>query len=440
MAAVFLHSSFRSGSTYVWNQFRQLSSTTAYYEPLHESLGFDAKRLLSLTGESWNSHHPTLDAPYFSEYRPFVEGDRVRHFAPEFSYRQFFLAAEAPQPALQSYVGMLIDHATAQGKTPVFGFSRSLGRVGWLKSHFDSFNVIVLRQPRKQWSSVIQQATTYGRPYFLTTNFLICGQNRTHPLIRPLLDVYDIPLIETSHPARDLACYEQFLSGVSHEIAYFVFFYLYLATLVDSWPVADLILDVDRLSAEVDYRSRVSLELFNRTGLAVDFSNANVNRYQVDQPDLDYAAIERNVIATLASVPGLSPEHPVLKAFRPATGRSLRASASGTPPAPATWYDRQLATLETRLAQREEDVAGLTVQIHQIRTSTSWRVTEPLRVAIDLMRRLAAPGRDLGHRRSSWWSDLPLVFSETTGFGPTTARSDDHAFAPSPLHPRKCPP
>jgi hypothetical protein len=446
MGTIFLHSSFRSGSTYVWSKFRELPSTTAYYEPFHESLGLDIQRLLSLTGDSWNSHHPALNAPYFSEYRPFIEDNRVRNFASDFSYRRFFLGADAVQPGLQNYVGMLIDHAASLGKTPVFGFSRSLGRIGWLKAHFNSFNVLVLRRPRKQWASIVQQATTYGHPYFYTTNFVICGQNRNHPLVRPLIDVYDIPLIETADASRDIASYERVLSGVTNEVGYFIFFYHYLTTLIESGPAADLILDMDRLSADTGYRSEVTARIQDCTGETIDVSDADINRYRVRPPDIDYPSIERKVIAVITEGLGLSPDHPVLKAFQPAAGAALRSPAARSAPAaatrpatwPATWYDQQLAVLQTRLAQRDGEIAGLTTQLDQIRASTSWRITEPLRYATDFVRRVTASGS--GALQSRWGSEFPRALSKTTGFGPTTAHPDDHAYAASPLHPRKCPP
>jgi len=70
--AIFLHSSWRAASTYVWSKFRQRPDTYCYFEPLNE-------HLFTLTAEvvdrfvPWSfANHPALGAPYLEEYRPLI--------------------------------------------------------------------------------------------------------------------------------------------------------------------------------------------------------------------------------------------------------------------------------------------------------------------------------------------------------------------------------
>ena len=69
---VFIHSSWRTSSTWVWLKFRQLPETMSYYEPFH---GLLAKRTRaeaqSIDYRSWDSNHPPGD-PYGLEYLPLI--------------------------------------------------------------------------------------------------------------------------------------------------------------------------------------------------------------------------------------------------------------------------------------------------------------------------------------------------------------------------------
>ena len=68
--SIFLHSGFRSGSTWFWHRFREARGTLAYYEPFHEKLAQLSLAHVSEFGpQHWPSGHPELAAPYFAEYR-----------------------------------------------------------------------------------------------------------------------------------------------------------------------------------------------------------------------------------------------------------------------------------------------------------------------------------------------------------------------------------
>ena len=300
MVAVFLHSGWRTGSTYIWNQFRRQPTTLAYYEPLHERLDHPGENLVRAYWNTETSHHPSLDAPYFSEYQPLIEAGQLSLFQPEFSYRRFFLSAEDKEPALQRYLQMLIGHADKSNRKAVLGFSRSLGRVGWLKQNFDAVHLIIHRNPRRQWASIYHQQVKYKNSYFLVNQFLICGQNRTHPALQPLIQRYDIPLIQTSCVDNDIVLYQKIFDGIGGNIAYMVFYYLWRLTQILAAPYCDVLVNIDRLSIDSAYRIQTTAAIQAQTGLTPSFDDATSGRPDVAMPELDYLKIETFVEGLLA--------------------------------------------------------------------------------------------------------------------------------------------
>ncbi len=300
MKTVFIHSGWRTGSTYVWNKFRKAPGTLAFYEPFHERLGTEAHRLLSLGSDPERTHHSDLTQPYFAEYRPLVDGAGIRHFRIGFSYRRFFLDQHEPDPDLYRYVAQLIERAAESGCRPILGFSRSLGRVGWLKHGFPSVNLLVTRAPRRQWASIVHQRDRQQISYFLVNQFLICGQNRDHPLIRPLIDVYDIPLVRTSSVDHDIAIYQRLFGDVGDRIGYMVFYYLWRITQETARPHADLVIDLDHLAADPESLTAIQATIARETGLAVSFDDIDCDRYGVACPELDYEEIEAFVASVMA--------------------------------------------------------------------------------------------------------------------------------------------
>lgn len=163
---IWIHGSWRTGSTYVWGKFRGHPDYFAYYEPFHEVLEtLSLDDIARTTTTAWPSHHPDIGAPYYAEYRPLVETIGVKGFEFPFSYINFFLHAD-PLPAQKRYLDGLLAHAAGRGR-PVFGFCRSWGRVGWFKRHFAGTHIALTRDPLALWRSAHRRLAIYGDTYFL---------------------------------------------------------------------------------------------------------------------------------------------------------------------------------------------------------------------------------------------------------------------------------
>ena len=86
--AVFLTGRFRSGSTLLWNIFRNVPGCVAYYEPLHDML------LAHIDcGTAPTQSHPGVTS-YWDEYCPLIENLRRMHSA-EFGVTRLHMEAEA---------------------------------------------------------------------------------------------------------------------------------------------------------------------------------------------------------------------------------------------------------------------------------------------------------------------------------------------------------
>src|SRR5579864_2879347 len=121
-SALFITGRFRSGSTLVWNMFRQVPAVAAYYEPLHD-------RLLD-----W-LEHPIAPQPthfhvdtYFAAYPP--RRDIAAYHRRWFAGSNLYLEAKDQEPVLEAYIRFLIEAAAP--RLPVLKFNRVDFRLGWL--------------------------------------------------------------------------------------------------------------------------------------------------------------------------------------------------------------------------------------------------------------------------------------------------------------------
>jgi hypothetical protein len=140
-------------------KIRKYDSTVCFYEPFHEILATVTRsEALSLAPHSWNSRHPAAEA-YLLEFIPLIRNTGgVRLFVPEISYRRF-LPAGGPgrdlHPQEIKYLALLMRHANRLRRIPVFGFTRSLGRLAAITKQFPGIHIFQYRNLWAQWVSWI---------------------------------------------------------------------------------------------------------------------------------------------------------------------------------------------------------------------------------------------------------------------------------------------
>jgi hypothetical protein len=264
---IFVHSSFRTSSTWIWSKFRAAPDVIAYYECFHESLQFfSATDIEALHPSFWDSGHPGTE-PYFTEYLPLLQkGGGVTGFEQGMAFDRFFPAKGYNGPlsrAEKVYIRRLIDRATRLRRTPCVTCKRSLGRVRALKHSMGGTHIVLQRNYLQQWRSYREQVKN-GNPYFLNKFLQTIALNQHEPFIAFLADfVHNEP-----GGAADIVS-----SELDNDDLFAVFaafhFYLYLLTLDDS----DVTIRTSDLP-DADYRHSTEKLLQRLTGLIIDLGDA----------------------------------------------------------------------------------------------------------------------------------------------------------------------
>ncbi|SIT48545.1 conserved hypothetical protein [Paraburkholderia ribeironis] len=277
--AVFLHTGWRSAGTWVWSRLRELDAATGFYEPLSNVLAELSLADISASRPTLTSGHPPLAAPYFDEYRPFLQqGARgVAGYSKRFSIDRFASMPDAEFPALQAYLRNLCERTVERGSVPVFKFCRSSGRLPWLKRAFgQAMHVGVLRNPASQFASGWLLSQQWSNPFFVAAPFRVLGLNQSDPLVRQALDACGVslpPAASMSDDAYALAC-EQYARTAEGNNAYRAFVALWILSALRVAQGVDLLVDIDRLGQSRDYAADLRAGFEAQSGLSPDFSSA----------------------------------------------------------------------------------------------------------------------------------------------------------------------
>jgi hypothetical protein len=154
-APVFITARFRTGSTLLWNLFRHLPATTAYYEPLNERRWFDRGR----RGTYVDPKHLNV-SEYWSEYDGLDE--LKDYFDVKWKFQHLYMPEHGWNPSMQRYIEILLERARGRA---VLQFNEMDLRVGWLRAKFPAARIVHLyRHPRDQWCSTLRSAASRPMP------------------------------------------------------------------------------------------------------------------------------------------------------------------------------------------------------------------------------------------------------------------------------------
>jgi GR25 family glycosyltransferase involved in LPS biosynthesis len=279
---IFLHSSFRTSSTWFWNKFRPFRETVCYYEPFNDDLGtITTEKAVWASFNAWDSRHPPA-GPYYREYLPLIQPvGGVRSHDRSMSLDWFTptggLRGEL-RPTEIEYIALLIDHAHRQGRIPVFGETRSLGRLWAIKNSFGGLHVFVCRNLWRQWLSYLYYGRR-GMNYFRDSTARLINRSED-PFLAGIAGFY----LKRAFGFRRCHHNEEAQSRViderlglllslpeGHAFAMFMALHIYLY--LHAQFSADLAVDVTKLARDGGYRSRIESELARQTGLEISLSD-----------------------------------------------------------------------------------------------------------------------------------------------------------------------
>jgi hypothetical protein len=291
---VFIHSSWRTSSTWAWLKFRQLPETISYYEPFH---GLLAKRTRaeaqSIDYRSWDSNHPPGD-PYGLEYLPLIRDRGGVPFSELAMAFEWFIPLGGIRGQLRDserkYLGFLIRYAELYGKSPVFGDTRTLGRLWAIKNEFGGYHIFLYRNLWQQWSSYLHYKRS-DNFYFYDAMAWVLGSNGD-PYFTYAVDSVTRRARGTADSlSASLRC-----APDNEVFGLFMSLHLYLYLHADL--CADLTMDVTRMARDDSYRGDIERDIKARTGLPVSFSDIRDERRRgitsVDAAAVDWDAIREH--------------------------------------------------------------------------------------------------------------------------------------------------
>ena len=301
-APVFLQSWWRTSSTYVWSRLRRNPALCCYSEPLHEMVGGLIPIMTHGTVDDvavQRLHHPPMQRPYFAEYEPLVRAGTVG-FSKALSYDRFLLYPDEPDEELLGYLSGLAASARERGRRPLFACVRGSLRAAWMRRRFGGVHLALLRNPRDQWGSMLEQQAQ-GGAYF-TAGVIAVAAKLAARFPRAFAHV-PVKLVNYRGPnynPSELGRYGAFARELDPALGYALFMPVWIASALQLVSVCDTVLDSDRISAEPAARAAAQ-EALAAHGLPVDFSDWATPRHpELALEPARLEAIEAEAVRALA--------------------------------------------------------------------------------------------------------------------------------------------
>lgn len=277
---IFIHSIFRSGSTYLFQVFRRAGAAYwCYQEPLHEMAVYakdDPEKLMVGFGEKETkiNRHPKLEASYFEELSKTWPAwkDCINE---NIIYDSYF--SEDGEDIGIAYWQALSE--AAKGRA-VFQECRTSGRIRVIKDQMESKHIYLWRNPWDQWWSY--KVT----PYFDAANQLIVHARHAPVSVRFMLAELQLPHCGRSDLVGSFGFYKN--SYLTSEQSYLIFYLLWCLALRQGFESADLLLNIDHLSDSTAYR-KTSLDCLGELGIfGIDLSDCKIPQGRYLERDQEF--------------------------------------------------------------------------------------------------------------------------------------------------------
>jgi len=307
---IFLHTGWRTAGTWLWSRMRNDPAVVAFYEPLNEALASIGTRdLRDFRTDSWESRHPFQQRAYYAEFAPFVGRWRrgVARYDERFALDRWFGDADDAPRGLRDYIAMLVAHAEAQDRVGVFKFTRTLGRLAWMRQAFpDAAHVVVVRNPLDQWRSAWDQAMHHGNPYFLIMPWLALHRNAGNAAVASTAALLGVTPLDFGG-GRLQRQYDEAAGAIANidpEASYRAFLVTWILGMIDALRYGEVIVDIDALRDDDAYRPHLERSIAQHTGLHVDLATFEGSRRDVHESvasALDFERVHRDARPVIAA-------------------------------------------------------------------------------------------------------------------------------------------
>jgi len=301
---IFVHAWWRSGSTYIWSKLRENESCVSYYEPLHEHLADLTPEFIESSPEIGRSkylRHPVQTKNYFAEYGDLLRAQNLKFF-PELSYDEYLLIPGQKNEKLRAYIENLIEPSRAANLKPILCFCRSQMRSAWMKAVFGGLHVCQIRNPFDQWASF--NIETYFPIMMLTIALKL---RASHPSAFAHIEPFERFAGHISkRPNFPIDQLYSFFLKQNDLVS--VFMIIWLASTLQSISYSDFVLDIDRLSSDLEYR-KAAMDWYQSNGCCVDLSDCASPTSQERSAEINRAlgpaidAIRSNASSLVVALP-----------------------------------------------------------------------------------------------------------------------------------------
>lgn len=262
LSPIYIHSLFRSGSTYIFNKFRESNENFyCYQEPFNEHLliaKHNPNEILEIHKDtSVILRHPKLNKPYFFEFYPIIK-QVSRYLDSSLCYKKFFDSKDE-EGTLNSYINCLIKQTD---KVPVLQMCRSFGRTSVFNN---GRNIFLWRNPWDQWWSYKVD------DYFNVRNLLILNADNLPPFLGDIREKVGVKRFECDNIDEEILHFNKV--NLNSNQNYLIFYALWCYALIENYLKMDLLLNIDGLSTSAEYRVHVANELKSMNVFKIDFSD-----------------------------------------------------------------------------------------------------------------------------------------------------------------------
>ncbi|MBP7461256.1 MAG: hypothetical protein KBA26_08200 [Candidatus Delongbacteria bacterium] len=296
---IFIHSLFRTGSTYLWNKFRLNPDYICFYEPLHQSLRTITTHNISqlMTTDYQSAHHPDLERFYLQEYIPLLRNDQtgIPYFEKQFSFEGFCMGPRATNAPLKHYFDHLLSFADQ--RIPLLKLNRSALRSGWFHHSYPlSYHLYLIRNPRDQWQSYHKLNQRMQYTGFFVMDLMTAGLNSNHHDFKPLSRIIPLIRIQDEYFEKEYELYQLLSKHYTPGDQYLLFYYIWFLALIKNLLDGIRIVSINRLSTEPLYRKNLVDDLHTRGYEGVDFEDCHITEYSTYVLDHStMSAIEKKV-------------------------------------------------------------------------------------------------------------------------------------------------